>query len=313
MKAVLDQLGSYNPPPIPSLPAAMARQLPSPTTAAMEVLSKQGKPTFGPIGDIRHIVIPGPNGNRLLARVYRPQGASGTLPVTVYFQGGGWVIANLDTYDPSCRGLANASGSMIVSVAYRKAPEAKFPAAHEDAYAATQWVMRNAASFGGDSRRVAIAGESAGGNLATSVCLMARQRGGRMPRAQLLVYPITQYGDFNTPSYRDSAAAKPLDRPTMQWFFRQYLRTPADGRTPWVSPLRANLRGLPPAKVILAEIDPLRSEGQQYATRLNQAGVRTSSTLYRGVAHEFFGMAALVDEARRAQQEAGEFLRNNLQ
>lgn len=312
MRQVLAQLADYKQPPITSLPPAQARNLETPANAAAEVLAKEGKPAIDPTVDVDHTVIPGPVG-KLVARIYRPENSLGRpLPVAVYFHGGGWVIANLDTYDASCRALAKMADCMVVSVAYRQAPENKFPAAHEDAYASTQYVMKNVAKMGGDPNRVAIVGESAGGNLATAVCIMAKQRHGRMPKAQVLVYPIAQYGDFNTPSYRENANAQPLNRPMMQWFFNQYLRTPADGRTAWVSPLRAGaamLRGLPPATVILAQIDPLRSEGEAYAHRLQNAGVRTTWKVYPGVTHEFFGMGAVVDEAMQAEQQAASALK----
>jgi len=307
MQKVLDNLAALEFPPFPTLTPFNARQDSPLMLAVQAVLSEQGLPCLEPVGDITHRLIPGPGG-QLLIRVYTPQG-SGPFPGVVYFHGG-WVIANLDTYDPSCRALCNAANSVVVSVAYRQAPENRFPAAPMDAYAATQWVMANAATINVDPAKVAVAGESAGGNLATVVTLMARDTGAKMPVHQLLVYPITNYA-FNTPSYEENAMAKPLDKPTMQWFFSKYLRSPQDGNSPHVSPLRANLRGLPPATVITAEIDPLRDEGEAYADRLKQAGVPTTSTRYNGVTHEFFSMSGLLDKGKQAVTEAAAELKKS--
>lgn len=308
MKAVLDELAAFKAPPIEKQSPMNARNNPTPANAVMGVLAKQGKPALEMVGDVSHQLIPGPGGD-LLARVYKPQG-QGPFPVLVYFHGGGWVIANLDTYDSSCRALTNAAKCMVVSVAYRQAPEHKFPAAAEDAYAATQWVMANAAQINGDPKRIAVGGESAGGNLAAVTCLMARDRSGMMPVHQMLIYPVTNYA-FDTPSYQENANAKPLNKAMMMWFWSQYLKSEADGSNPYASPLRAeNLRGLPPATVITADIDPLRSEGQAYADRLREAGSAVKFTNYTNVTHEFFGMGAVLDKAKQAVGEAAAGLRS---
>lgn len=308
MKAVLDELAAFDAPPIDKLSPENARNLPSAADAVIGVLAKQGKPAVEMVGDISHQLIPGPEGD-LLARVYLPKG-SGPFPVLVYFHGGGWVIANIGTYDASCRALTNAANCIVVSVAYRQAPEHKFPAAAEDAYAATQWVIANAAKLKGDPMRVAVGGESAGGNLAAVTCLMARDRQGKMPVHQMLIYPVTNYA-FDTPSYQENANASPLNKAGMQWFWRQYLNSESDGSNPYASPLRAeNLRGLPPATVITADIDPLRSEGQAYAQRLKEAGTAVKATNYTNVSHEFFGMGAVVKKAKQAVNEAAAGLRS---
>jgi len=308
MKTVLDELASFNAPPFDKLSPANARNNPTPTDAVIGVLAKQGKPAVEMVGDISHELIPGPEGD-LLARIYRPKG-EGPFPVLVYFHGGGWVIANLDTYDSSCRALSNAANCMVVSVAYRQAPEHKFPAAAEDAYAALQWVMANTAKLKGDPKRVAVGGESAGGNLATVACLMARDRQGKMPVYQMLIYPVTNYA-FDTPSYQENANASPLSKAGMQWFWGHYLKSAADGTNPYASPLKAEtLRGLPPTTVITADIDPLRSEGQAYAQRLKDDGVVVKATNYTGVTHEFFGMGAVVNKAKQAVSEAAAGLRS---
>jgi acetyl esterase len=304
MKAVLDELAAFNAPPIDKLSPANARNLPTAADAVIGVLAKQGKPAVEMVGDISHELIPGPAGD-LLARIYRPQG-NGPFPVLIYFHGGGWVIANLGTYDASCRALTNAAKCMVVSIAYRQAPEHKFPAAAEDAYAAVQWVITNAAKLNGDPSRVAVGGESAGGNLAAVTCLMARDQKGKMPVHQMLVYPVTNYA-FDTPSYQEigNNPGVPLNRLGMQWFWEQYLKNPSDGSNPYASPLRAeSLKGLPPATVITADIDPLRSEGQAYAQRLRTEGISVTTTNYTNVTHEFFGMAAVLDKAKQAVNEA---------
>ena len=312
MTAVLDELKSMNPKPIPQLSPAQARKQPSPTDAVMQLMKERGMDASPqPVGNVDDRTIPGPGGaGTIPVRVYTPKG-EGPFPVLVYFHGGGWVIATLDTYDASCRALTNMANCVVVSVDYRQAPEHKFPAAHEDSYAATQWVMNNAGQIKGNPAQVAVAGESAGGNLAAAVCLMAKDRGGKMPVHQLLVYPIANYA-FDTESYRQNAEAKPLNKAMMQWFFDKYLSSPSDGQNKYVSIVRApeqDLRATPPATVITAQIDPLMSEGKAYADKLKAAGVDVAYRHFDGVAHEFFGMGKVVDQANAAQQFAAERLR----
>jgi len=308
MKAVLDSLKELHPKPIEKLSPQQARLQPGPADAVKHLLKKQGRSTAPePVGSVMDTFVPGPAGP-VRVRVYKPRNAtSNSLPVVVYFHGGGFVIGSIAAYDASCRAITNAAGAMVCAVAYRKAPEHRLPAAHEDSYAATQYIMKNAAKWGGDPRRVAVFGESAGGNLATDMCIMAKMRGGRMPIHQVLIYPMAQYGDFNTPSYIEQRNAKPLNRAMMKWFYEHNLPAAWKGRPgmyhPLVSPLRASLtmlRGLPPATIVSAELDPLRSEGALYADRLRQAGVPTKRVLYAGVTHEFFGMGAVVNKAKSA-------------
>jgi acetyl esterase/lipase len=223
--------------------------------------------------------------------------------VVVYYHGGGWVIADLETYDASARALAREASAIVVSSHYRQAPEHKFPAAHQDAFAAYEWVVRNGAQINGDPRRVAVAGESAGGNLAANVAIMARDRKIQAPLHQILVYPVAGT-DMNTPSYVENAQAKPLNKPMVEWFVGHALR-PQDMQSPMINLVAADLRGLPPATVITAEIDPLRSEGMLLAERLRAAGVEVTARDYEGVTHEFFGMDAVVPEAKAAQNLAG--------
>ena len=302
MQAVLTQFESLSPKPIPQLSAAEARRQPTPADAVKALLEKQGKSTAPePVANVTNRTIPGAAGPIPL-RIYTPKG-SGPFPVVVYYHGGGWVIADLDTYDASPRALANLTNAVVVSAHYRQGPEHKFPAAHQDAYAAYRWVLAHAKSLKGNPSKVAVVGESAGGNLAATVSMMARDSGAQIPVHQVLVYPIAGY-DVNTPSYLENAAAKPLDKPMMQWFFEQYLRSPADGRSPLIDLVHADVQGLPGTTVITAQIDPLRSEGQALADRLEDAGVEVNYKNYEGAAHEFFGMGAVLADAKAAQQQA---------
>ncbi len=251
-----------------------------------------------PVAHVENRTIPGPAGE-IPVRVYRPDG-SPPFPTLVYFHGSGFVIADLDTHDPICRSLTNSSGCALVSVDYRLAPEHPYPAAPEDCYAATQWVAEHGSEIGADGSRIAVGGDSAGGNLAAVVALMARERGGPPIEAQILIYPVTDH-NFTTPSYRDNAEGYGLGAGTMRWFWGHYLANEADGAEPYASPLRASdLSGLPPAHVVTAEYDPLRDEGEAYAERLKQAGVRTTSVRYNGVVHGFFGAMNQIPDAREA-------------
>ncbi len=313
MQAIIDQFAKFEAPPIESLTPENARNNPtlknaveemaanSATTRAMNV-ALPAMPE--PVEAIKHILIPGKKGE-ILARVYYP-GDDPNLPVIVYFHGGGFVIANLDVYEPSCRALCNAAEAIVVSVAYRQAPEHKYPAAVEDAYAATQWVLQNAANIGGDPSRVAVAGESAGGNLATVSCIIAKEKGGQMPVAQLLVYPVAGGGEY--PSYQENADAKPLNTAMLPWFFKYYLENESQKQEKYVAPILADLSGLPPAIVITAEFDPLRDEGEAYAKKLTDAGVSVKAQRFDGVSHEFFGLAGAVGKAKDALDFAVEGL-----
>ncbi len=299
MKAVLQSLSELKPKPIDKLSPAEARKQPGPPDAVKRTLKKTGKPISPEsVAKVEDIKIPGAVG-QIPARVYTPRG-TGPFPVIVYYHGGGWVIASINAYDASCRALCNAAGAVVVSVGYRLAPETRFPGQHEDSYAALQYVMKNAVTMGGDPNKVAVVGESAGGNLATAVCLMARDRKGMMPVHQVLVYPITDTR-LNTPSYEKNKDAKPLNKPMMSWFIKHTIRKPSDKNHPYLAVLRnPNLSGLPPATVITAEIDPLLSESKAYADKLKKAGVPVRYKFYPGVTHEFFGMGAVVDKAKDA-------------
>lgn len=252
--------------------------------------------------------IPGPAGG-LRIRLYRPS-AEGVLPVLVFFHGGGWVMGSIETHDGYCRQLANASGHAVVSVNYRLAPEDKFPAGLEDAYAATKWVSEHAAEIGVDAKRIAVAGDSAGGNLAASVCLVARDRGGPPLAFQLLLYPVVDCS-FDTPSYHQNATGYHLTRAAMIWSWHHYLNSDHDGHSPYASPLRApDLSGLPAALIMTAEYDPLRDEGEAYAQRLRAAGVPVELRRYDGLIHGFARRTNVLDRARQALQDAAAALRN---
>lgn len=308
MQAVLDELATMKRRPIESLTPAEAREQSPLSDAVGRRMTKLGLPlTPEPVGKVADKTIPGPAGH-LPIRVYWPQG-NGPFPVTLYFHGGGWVLANLDTYDASARAITNAAGSIVISVQYRLAPENKYPAAVDDAMAAYQWTLANAQTLNGDTRRVAIAGESAGGNLAAVTAMRARDLGIAAPVHQLLIYPVVNFG-FQSKSYVDHAAATPLNLSMMKWFWGHYLSNPEQGTHGYASPLQAkDLTRLPSATVILADIDPLRSEGQAYASALHHAGVRVRMTNYLGVTHEFFGMGAVLPSAKRAVDYAGRGLR----
>jgi acetyl esterase/lipase len=247
-------------------------------------------------------------GGEITVRVYSP-GGEGLHPALVFYHGGGWVIGDLYTHDGICRALANAAGCVVASVDYRLAPESRYPVAAEDSYTALRWLVANAARLGVDPRRVAVGGDSAGGNLATVAALMARDRGGPALVHQVLIYPVTNH-DFDTPSYHENATGYVLTREAMRWFWRHYLAREAQGEEPHASPLLApNLAGLPPALVITAECDPLRDEGEAYAARLRDAGVPVTLTRYGGMFHGFFRMTRLLDKARAALEEVAGSLR----
>ena len=258
-------------------------------------------PTPPQIGMVRDLTADGPLGPIPL-RVYRPAGvpASTPLAVLVFFHGGGWVIGDLETHDVLCRQLTAGSGVSVVSVDYRLAPEHKFPAAVDDAWAATRWVVAHAGELAVDASRLAVGGDSAGGNLAAVVALLARDKGAPAIAVQVLIYPVTDLVG-ETRSYRDFAEEYLLTREGMRWFIAHYLTAEAEAADWRASPLRAqSLAGLPPALIVTAGFDPLRDEGEAYAERLRDAGVRVDSVCYGGMIHGFVPMGRLLDTAGRA-------------
>ncbi len=250
------------------------------------------------------------NAGHIPARLYRP--SAGTLPLLVYFHGGGWVVGSVKTSDNYCRALANASGCAVLSVDYCLAPEHEYPHAADDAYAATRWAAEHASELGVDPGRLAVGGSSAGGNLAAVASLMARERTGPRIALQLLHVPVMDH-DFETASYRENATGRGLTRAAMQWFWGHYAPDVARRDEPYASPLGAkDLRGLPPAILVAAECDPLRDEGRAYAHRLRGDGVAVATLEYPGMVHSFMSWSAVVATARRAFVEVGAGLRERL-
>lgn len=308
MLVVIEKLQSYNAPPIETLSAQEARKQPTPATAVMDVIKENNVSVPAPMVTKmdKQLQV---NGTTLQTRVYTPNDGKASYPVIVYYHGGGWVIADLDTYDASAQAIAEKAGAVVVSVHYRQGPENKFPTAHNDAFAAYKWVVDNAASLKGDANNISVAGESAGGNLACNVSIMARDKGVKMPVAQVLVYPVAN-NDMNNASYTKYAAAKPLNKPMMEWFAKNYLNNMSQAADPRISLVKAKLNGLPRTMIITAGIDPLHDEGKMLADKLEAAGVKVTYKDYSGVTHEFFGMGAVVPEAMEAEDAAANFLKN---
>jgi acetyl esterase len=303
VQTILDFIAAAGTPPREQLTPAELRESYSllsttATKAEMAVVSDHTAP--GPAGDIP-------------VRVYVPTSEPGPRPVLVYFHGGGWVIGDIETHDCTVRAVAEASGVTAVSVDYRRAPEDPFPAALDDCLAAVRWVVANAAELDVDPARLAVGGDSAGGNLAAIVAHELRSAGGPDVRFQLLVYPVTD-GTMGHPSIDENAEGYFLTKDTMDWFWEQYVGD-GDRTGVRVSPMHLPdeaLAGLPPALVITAEYDPLRDEGEAYAARLAAAGVEVTSRRFDGMIHGFFSLRDLVPEGDVAIAEAGAALRSAL-
>jgi len=307
MQAVIEKLVSYEDKPLETLNAADARKNHTPTDAVLDLIKanniKMPAALVDTVGKDIDVA-----GGKIHLRIYTPKSGDGPFPLIVYYHGGGFVIANLDVYNASAQALAEQVNAVVVSVAYRLAPENKFPTAHNDAFAAYEWVVKKAANLKADPAKIAVVGESAGGNLAANVSIMAKAKHIMVPVHQVLVYPIAQ-ANMNTESYKLYADAKPLNKAMMAWFTEQYLTTMIEAQNPKISLINANLKGLPPTTIITAEIDPLHDDGVMLANQLSAAGVKVSSRNYEGVTHEFFGMAILVPEAKAAQAYAAEQLK----
>ena len=290
---VIDAMAALNLKPVEESTPAEARESIRTRTAAL-----------GPFPDVAAVVdhrVP-VSGGEIIVRAYSP-GGPGPHPALVYYHGGGWVIGDLYTHDGLWRSITNAARCAVLSVDYRLAPESKYPVAVEDSYAALLWIVANAERLGIDRRRIAVGGDSAGGNLATVMALVARDRKGPRLALQVLIYPVTDH-DLDTRSYLENATGYVLTRDGMRWFWNHYLAREAQGREPYASPLRApSLAGLPPALVITAEYDPLCDEGEAYAARLRDAGVPVTLTRYPGMFHGFVRMTNILDKARTALDE----------
>ncbi|MDA1003218.1 MAG: alpha/beta hydrolase [Chloroflexi bacterium] len=296
--ALLEQMNDPNAP-------AMSELTPNEARAGFAQLAVlQGEPES--VASVEDRRVPGPAGE-IPVRIYKPSNAA-NLPVLVYFHGGGWVLMDVETHDPLCRALANAAGCAVVSVDYRLAPEAKYPAASDDCYAATKWVADNAAALGVDAGRIALGGDSAGGHLTAVVAQMARDRGGPALVFQVLHCPVTNF-DYSTGSYRDNAEGYMLTRDSMEWFWNHYLVSPDQGAEAAASPLRGDTSNLPPALVQTAEFDPLRDEGKAYADKLKASGVPVTYHNYEGVTHDPFLFFGVVAQGRQNIDEAAEHLR----
>jgi acetyl esterase len=305
VKAVIDLVIKSGRPAFHQLSPKDARQMYRETRPA-------STPPAPEIGEVKDLAADGPAGPIPL-RLYRPKGvtAGTALPVLVFFHGGGWVIGDLDTHDVLCRQLTAGAGIGVVAVDYRLAPEHPFPAALDDAWAATRGIAARAASLGIDAGRLAVGGDSAGGNLATVVALLARDHRAPAIALQALLYPATDLA-AEAPSYADFADGFMLTRDSMRWFIAHYLagHDPADWR---VSPLRApSLAGVAPALVVTAGFDPLCDEGDAYARRLREAGVRVDALRYGGMTHGFAPMGRLIDTGNRAVAHIAATLRQAL-
>ena len=323
MWAVIEQFQSFNDPPLPTLSARQARMTHSVTDAVNALLAKNDRtPTAFNLA-VSQRVLPasyttGSAPDGVPVRIYTPDASNttslatdGTRPAIVYYHGGGWVIGSLMVYEPSAKALADRTGAIVFSVDYRLASETmnKFPAAHEDAYAAYKYVRDNAATFKVNPAKIAVAGESAGGNMAAAVCILARERQYPLPVHELLVYPVAD-NNLNTASYNTYANAVPLSKANIQYFTSLYFNSMADGDDRLISLVdKADLSKLPTTTIIAAEIDPLQTEGQTLRDRLTAAGVSVDYTLYSGTTHEFFGTYDVVPAANDAQTHAADRLK----
>jgi acetyl esterase len=262
-----------------------------------------------PVHGVEDRTLPGPAG-AIPVRVFRPSAA--TAPILVWFHGGGWVTGSIETHDLVCRQLCVAVDAIVVSVDYRLAPETKFPGAVDDCVAAWSWIGAHAADLGGDPARIAVGGDSAGGNLAAVVAIVARDHDGPAPAHQLLVYPVTDH-EFERPSMVDNATGYFLEADTMRWFYEHYARDPGDCADWRMSPLRApEVAGLAPATVLTAEFDPLRDQGEAYGERLRAAGVPAEIVCADGVFHGYFGVQKFLPPAKEPWDAAVRALRNAL-
>ncbi|NOT73584.1 MAG: alpha/beta hydrolase [Cyclobacteriaceae bacterium] len=303
MQSVMEKLASYNAPPLETLSPERARQNPTPADAVRDLIAENNikVPVPKVVVTNQHIAV---SEGEIEVRIYTPAKKKKEYPGILYIHGGGWVIATIDTYDASASAMAEQNEAVVVSVEYRKGPEHKFPAAHTDSFDAYRWMLKHSESLKINPKRVALVGESAGGNLAINVAIMARDhKKVELPVAQVLVYPISQ-SNMNTESYKKNENAKPLNKAMMSWFVKYALPSESAASDPRVDLTKADLNGLPPTTIITAEYDPLLTDGEILRDFLADAGVNVKYKMYKGVTHEFFGMAAVVPEAKEAQELA---------
>jgi len=302
VRSLLEAMEAENQPPLETLTVPEARRV-----AAGNIKLVGGTPE--PLRSIENLAIEGPDGP-IPIRVYTPD-VPAPRPAMVYFHGGGWVVCDLDTHHVVCSAIARRAGAVVVAVDYRLAPEHKFPAAVVDCYAATAWVAANAGRLGVDAHRIAVGGDSAGGNLGAVISLWSRDEGGPAIALQVMVYPVTDLSSFETPSYQEFATGYSLTKPEMEWFRDNYLPSAEDGRNPHASPLlAADLAGLPPALIITAECDPLRDEGEAYAKRLDEANVAITCTRYDGMIHPFFSLSGVIPRAFDAIEQVADAVKS---
>lgn len=302
--AFLEQLARQRLHPIETLPVDLTRR-----AAALGNAASLDPPELALVENRQ---ITRPDGTELLIRITVPKDQPAPHGICLYFHGGGWVLNSIDTHDDLVRRLTAESGCVFVNVEYRLAPEFKYPAAIDDAYTALLWAYEHASELGCDPNRIAVSGDSAGGNLAAAVCLMSRDRGGPPIGFQALIYPITDC-NFERPSYQENAEGYFLTRREMKWFWNHYVSSPDQMREPYASPLLASsLAELPPAIILTAEFDPLRDEGEAYAAALRAAGVSVTLRRYDGMIHAFVRRVQQFDAAFTAIQEIGQQLRSTI-
>jgi len=297
LMGLLEELGSAGVPPWHQLSVKSARRI------EQEVFDELPGPSMGRIHEVG---IPGPAGNVAL-RIFTPSEVTeDPLPILVYLRGGGWVVGTLDSDDGVCRGIADQANCIVVSVDYSRAPEYAFPVAVHETLQAVKWCKRNASAFGGNPDRIGIAGSSAGGNLAASATLLAREQGGPCLQCQILVYPMLDY-NLERDSYQEHAGGPLIGREDVKWFWDQYLPDPVDAYNPLASPLRmSDLSGLPPTTIVTAGFDPLRDEGIAYAEQLENSNVAVKHRHYPSLTHIFLNLAPAVDTAEGALNEISE-------
>lgn len=301
MARVLEELKALGAEPVEDLTPDEARRQPTPADAVSSLMAKYGVPASDSHIRVQEIEYAAADG-RLPARLYRAPGPDCTRPIVAYYPGGGWVLSSLDDYDASARAIASRTGAIVVAFETRKSPEHKFPAAHDDAVAAYRWLIEQAEFLGGSADQIAVVGESAGGNLAINVAMFARDRGMVAPVHLALIYPLAGV-DMTTPSFKINEFARPLNKAVVGWILGHALFGAEDREDPRLDLVgRADFSDLPPATILTAEIDPLRSEGLDLAGKLRSAGTAVNLVDFEGVAHGFFGMGDIVRHARSAQE-----------